>query len=165
MSETNAYERITRRTTQRSRAFVVASAAAFGATLAACGGDSLPGGPQTYKDPVGSYDVATVNAQATPYKIFAADNYSYEVMSSTIVLTADGKFSLKETFRQTIAGKQDTFVDSTGGTWVLSGTTVSFVNGQDGSADKADWASSGSLTFVENEGTATNTYVYKIRGR
>jgi hypothetical protein len=86
-------------------------------------------------------------------------------MSSTIVLSADGKFSLKGTYRQTIAGKQDTFVDSTGGTWVLSGTTVNFVNGQDGSTDKADWASSGSLTFVENEGTATNTYVYRIRGK
>ncbi len=135
------------------------------ATLTACGGDASPSGPKTYKDPVGSYDVATVNAQVTPYKIFSADNYSYEVMSSTLVLGADGKFSLKETFRQTIAGKQDTFVDSTGGTWVLSGTTVNFVNGQDGSTDKADWANIGSLTFVESEGTATNTYVYKIRDK
>lgn len=148
-------------TTQRSRAFSLVLAA----VLAACGGDSStgPSGPTTYKNPVGAYDVSTVNTQPTPYKIFSGDGYSYEVMSSALVLTADGKFSLKETFRQTIAGKQDTFVDSTGGTWVLSGTSVNFVNGQDGSTDKADWANTGSLTFVEAEGTATNTYVYMIR--
>lgn len=153
------------RTTDRVRTLAAVLALA---TLAACGGDASSGStnpppPTTYTNPAGSYDVSTINAKALPVAIFSGDAYTYEVMSGSLVLTADGKFSLKQTFRQTVAGKIDTFVDSTGGTWVLNGTTVNFSNGQDGSTDKADWANTGSLTFVETDGTASDTYVYKIK--
>jgi hypothetical protein len=144
-------------------------AIASAVALAACGGDaSSPGGPSgplTFKNPVGSYDAATINAKNLPVAIFSGDNYSYEVTSGSLSLTADGKFLLKETFRQTVAGAVSDFVDSTYGSWVLSGNTVNFTSAQDGSADKADWSTSGALTFVEAEGTASNTYVYKIKSK
>lgn len=165
MKETGRQDTLARKTIERLRALAVAGVFAAAAALSACGGDSssTPAGPVVYTTPVGSYDVSTVNAKALPVAIYSAANYTYEVMSGTLVLTADGKYSITETFRQTVAGKVDLFVDSTGGTWVLSGSSVNFVNGQDGSTDKADWANTGTLTFVEAEGTANNTYLYKIR--
>lgn len=160
------YRQVAGRTIDRVRTLAAAGALLLTTTLAACGGSdgpSTPPGPTIYTNPVGSYDVTKVNEKALPVAIFSGDNYTYEVMSGTLTLTADGKFSVKQTYRQTIAGKVDTFVDSTGGTWALAGTAVNFVNGQDGSTDKATWVNTGTLTFSEVEGTATNTYVYTIR--
>jgi hypothetical protein len=104
-----------------------------------------------------------VNAKAPPVAIFSDTAYTYERVSGSIVLTADGKYSAKMTSRQTIAGKVDLFVDSTGGTWVLSGTTVNFTDSADKSTDHAEWSNLGTLTFVEPEGKASNTYIYTIR--
>src|SRR4051812_44890150 len=152
MKETGIQHAASRRTIDRLRTLAGRlSLAAAVTTFAACGGDggpSTPSGPTTYANPVGAYEVSTINAKSLPVAIFSGDSYSYEVLSSALSLTADGKFSVKETYRQTIAGKVDLFNDSTGGTWVLSGTTVNFVNGQDGSANRADWSNSGSLTFT-----------------
>lgn len=152
-----------RRTIDRLR--TLAAGMALAGAIAACGdsGPSAPPGPKIYTTPAGTYNASSINAQPLPFKVFAADNFTYEVMSGTMSLTSDGKFSVKQTFRQTIAGKVDVFVDSTGGTWSLSGTTVNFVNGQDGSTDKADWANIGTLTFTEIDGPSTNTYVYTIK--
>jgi hypothetical protein len=83
-------------------------------------------------------------------------------MSGSIVLTNSGKYSSVITYRQTIPGNVSTFVDSTGGTWVQSGSLIRFTNGQDGSTDQATWANA-QLTFVESEGKATDTYVYSVR--
>ena len=138
---------------------------AVAATVWACGGDS--GGttgvqPPTNTQPTGNFDISTINAKALPVAIFAdTGGYTYEVMSGTLALTSDGKYSAKINYRQTLLGKVDLFTDSTGGTWALSGTQVTFTNGQDASTDKADWVSStGKLTFVESQGSASNTYVY-----
>lgn len=133
--------------------------------LAACGGDSSgnPTGPgQTSSTPAGSYDISTVNAKALPFTIFSdTGGYKWEVTAGSFGLTPDGKYTAKWTFRQTIGGRVDTFLDSTFGTWALNGTTVNFTNGQDPNAnDKAEWSNAGRLTFTETEGTATNTYVY-----
>ena len=130
--------------------------------IAACGGDSSggPTGPgQTSATPTGSYDISTVNAKALPFTVFSdTGGYKWEVTAGSFGLTADGKYTAKWTFRQTIAGRVDTFVDSTFGTWSLTGTTVNFKNGQDPNAnDKAEWSNTGKLTFTETEGTATNT--------
>jgi hypothetical protein len=145
------------------------SALSIGAAvlLTACGGDSSgTSGPppvKTFSNPVGSYTIATVNATALPVAIFSDTNYTYEVTSGAITLTADGKYSATMHWRQTLAGKVDLYSDSTGGTWVLAGTTVQLVNSDDGSTDKADWANTGTLTFLETEGKGTDTYVYAIK--
>jgi len=137
----------------------------LGATIAiaACGGDSSGStAPPTPATPPGAYNISTINAKALPFAL-ASDTggggYKLEVVSGTVTLTADGKYSSVVTTRQTLASKVDLFVDSTGGTWVLSGTTIAFTNGQDASIDHADWVS-GKLTFVETNFTSQNTYVY-----
>jgi len=140
---------------------------AVAAIVSACGGDT--GGttgvqppPVTNAQPTGNYDISSINAKSLPVAIFAdTGGYTYEVTSGTLALTSDGKYSAKINYRQTLVGKVDLFTDSTGGTWVLSGTQVTFTNGSDASTDKAEWASAtGKLTFVETEGAASNTYVY-----
>lgn len=147
----------------RKLAFVIAATTVLAA--AACGGDSStgPSGPSNpASTPTGAYAITTINTKALPVAIFSdtgGGGYKWEVMSGTFTLTSDGKYSSVMTSRQTLSGKIDLFVDSTGGTWVLGGTTITFTNGQDGSVDHADWASA-KLTFVETEGTASNTYVY-----
>ena len=103
--------------------------------------------------------MTTVNGKALPVAIFADTNYTYEVMSGTLVLTTDGKFTVVSKFRQTIPGNVSLFVDSTGGTWALSGTTITFTNVDDKSTNTATWANT-QLTFVDNDGKTTMTVVY-----
>ena len=140
----------------RSLAYVATFAVLTAA--AACGGDS-PSAPATPKTPDGSYTISTVNGKSLPVAIFADTNYTYEVMSGSLVLTTDGKYSVVTKFRQTIPGNVSIFPDSTGGTWVLSGTSITFTNNDDKSTDTAAWAN-GQLTFTEVDGKPTTTYVY-----
>jgi len=140
----------------RSLAYVAMFAVLTAA--AACGGDS-PSAPATPKTPDGSYTISTVNGKSLPVAIFADTNYTYEVMSGSLVLTTDGKYSVVTKFRQTIPGNVSIFPDSTGGTWVLSGTSITFTNNDDKSTDTASWAN-GQLTFTEVDGKTTTTYVY-----
>jgi hypothetical protein len=134
---------------------------AFGA-LQACGSDGLTGphGEKLPKNFLGSYDASKINDKALPVAIFSEPDYTYERMSATIIIALDGTYSAKMTSRQTIAGKVDTFIDSTGGTWALDGKQLTFTDGADASVDHADWSEAGTLTFVEPEGPAMNTYVY-----
>lgn len=130
---------------------------------AACGSDSGstgPGNPPPAATPVGNYTISTVNGKALPVAIFSGTNYKYEVTVGTYALTTDGKYSVVTTFRQTVADNVSVFVDSTGGTWTLTGTAIQFTNGQDGSKDNATWDKD-QLTFAETDGKVTNTFVYK----
>jgi hypothetical protein len=129
--------------------------------LQGCGSDAptSPGrnAPNNF---LGSYEASSINDKALPVAIFSETDYTYERVSATVVLSDDGTYSAKMTSRQTIAGKVDLFVDSTGGTWALSGNEVTFTDGADATVDHAQWADAGTLTFAEVEGPATNTYVY-----
>lgn len=154
---------LSRLTTDRARrsGFVLAFASL--ATLAACGSDSTgPSAPAVPTTPVGSYTITTVNGKGLPVALFAEATYTYEVTNGTLALTADGKYSVVTTFRQTLPGSVSTFVDSTGGTWVKTGSTVQLTNSQDGSLDSATW-DKGILTFVEVDGKVTTTYVYGLK--
>jgi hypothetical protein len=155
MKEAKRHKMLTRWTnrTLRSLAFVATLA-----TAGACGGDS-PSGPATPKTPEGSYAISTVNGKGLPVAIFADTNFTYEVTSGSLALTADGKFSVVTTFRQTIPGNVETFVDSTGGTWVLSGTSVTFTYPDDGSTATATWAGT-QLTSTVAYGPTPTTFVY-----
>jgi len=100
-------------TTGRLRSLAYAATLAALAAAAACGGDS-PSAPATPKTPDGSYTITTVNGKSLPVAIFADTNYTYEVMSGTLVLTTDGKYSVVTKFRQTVPGNVSIFPDSTG---------------------------------------------------
>lgn len=133
---------------------------------AACGGgDSTTTPPPLATNPVGNYTMSTVNGKALPFTM-ASDTsglYKYEVTDGTIALTADGKYSVVTTYRQTIPGDVSLFVDSTGGTWVQTGTSVALTNSQDGTTDSATWSNTGQLTFAEVAGATTTTFVYGLK--
>jgi len=155
---------LSRLTIDRARrsGFVLAFASL--AALAACGSDSStgPSGPAVPTTPVGSYTITTINGKGLPVALFAEASYTYEVTNGTLALTSGGKYSVVTTFRQTLPGSVSTFVDSTGGTWVQTGTNIQLTNGQDGSLDTATW-DKGILTFVEVDGKVTTTYVYGLK--
>jgi hypothetical protein len=134
------------------------------AGIVACGSDSTttPGGGGTTPpptSPVGNYNMSTANGKNLPVALYSDVNYTYEVTTGTIGLTSDGKYSLVTTYRQTIPGNVETFVDSTGGTWVLSGTTVNLTDGSDGTTGAITW-SANQLSFAITDGKTTNTFVY-----
>jgi hypothetical protein len=151
-------------TSERARRSGLTVAVAALAALGACGGDSSsPAGPVIPTTPVGAYTITTVNGKALPVALFADVSYTYEVTKGTIALTSDGKYSVVTTFRQTLPGSVETFVDSTGGTWLQTGSTIKLTNGQDGSLDSATW-DKGILTFVEVDAKVSTTYVYSFNG-
>ncbi len=131
--------------------------------IAACGSDSTTnpggGGNPGPNSPVGNYSISTVNGKNLPVALYADGNYTYEVTTGTLGLTSDGKYSLISTYRQTMPGDVEIFVDSTGGTWALAGTTISLTDGADGSTGQITWASN-QLMFAIVDGKVTNTFVY-----
>jgi hypothetical protein len=158
MKETKRRNTLSRWTNGRLRSLAFAATFAALTVSGACGSDS-PSGPATPKTPDGNYSIATVNGKGLPVAIYADTNYTYEVTSGSLALTTAGTYSIVTTFRQTIPGNVSTFVDSTGGTWVLSGTSITFTNADDRSTDTATWAN-GQLTFTETNGKTTTTFVY-----
>ena len=161
MKGVNVRHSLSRLTIDRARrsGFVLAFASL--AALAACGSDSStgPSGPPVPTTPIGSYTITTVNGKGLPVALFAEATYTYEITNGTLALTSGGKYSVVTTFRQTLPGSVSTFVDSTRGTWVQTGSNIQLTNGQDGSLDTATW-DKGILTFVEVDGKVTTTYVY-----
>jgi hypothetical protein len=139
------------------------------ALAAACGGSDAPtgttggGNPPPAQTPVGNYTISTINAKALPVAVLADTGFTWEVMSGSMSLTADGKYTAVETFRQTVPGNQSTFVDSTRGTWTVAAGTVTFNNTLDQSTFTAAWATTGTLTVSELDGKTANTFVYAIQ--
>ena len=152
-------------TIRRARRSLLVASCATAALLAACGGSESPSGPGTTPppaaSPAGSYTIQTVNGKSLPVALFADGSYTYEVTTGSLTLGSDGKYSVVTSYRQTVPGNVEVFVDSTGGTWTLSGGTVQFTNSQDNSTDSAAWAN-GLLTFAELDATTkvTTMYVY-----
>lgn len=128
------------------------------ATLAACGGGGDSGG--TTAPPaatvVGTYSITTINGKPLPVALYPADPlFTYEVTIGALTLTADGKYSVSTTYRQTIPGSVTENTDSTRGTWVLTGANVAFADVQDTTMhDSAVWDKD-QLTFAEKSGKVT----------
>jgi hypothetical protein len=151
---------------RRGRARLALCAAAASIFLVACGSDSSPTGPGGQKSPNGSYAISTINAAPLPVAIFSdTGGFKLEVTSGTITLTATGTFTIVTNFRETLPGVNDTYTDSTGGTWAMTpGTsTIVFTNSADNTQDQATWTS-GQLTFVEPGVSPPQiTFVYKLK--
>jgi len=149
-------------TTRPTRTVIAVTLFAFAGVLSACSGadSTAPNGQKVPKNFIGAYDVTTVNAKALPVAIFADTAYTYEIMSGSLTLTSDGRYSAKMTSRQTIAGRVDTFVDSTSGTWTYSDTLVTFAHNDQSTIDHAKWVDPGKFTFDKAEGKGTDTYVH-----
>jgi hypothetical protein len=166
MKESRADYTVSRWTIGRARtlgrAALIAGLASAALFTAACGSDSSttgPGNPPPSNTPIGNYSMTTANGKSLPVAIYADGNFTYEVTTGTIALTNDHRYSLITTYRQTIPGNVETFVDSTGGTWAQSASTISLTDGADGSTGQLTWATT-TLSFAVVDGKVTNTYVY-----
>jgi hypothetical protein len=129
--------------------------------VAACGSDSTsPVTPTPPATPNGNYAMATVNGQPLPFATAHDSLYTYEVTNGSLSLANDGTFSVITTWRQTIPGNVEIFVDSNGGNWTKSGSTITLNYSFAQPADTATWAGS-QLTFVvTNTSKVTTTTVY-----
>jgi len=103
------------RNTLRAGAIVVA--------LAACS-DST--GPDT-DDLVGSYDLITIDGASLPVIVDQIGEDKAEITMGTVTLDEDGTFGDATELRITEGGVVTTEVQSTQGTWTVSGSIVSFV--------------------------------------
>lgn len=160
MRESRAQHTTSRWTIRRARTLAYVALFVGSSWAAACGSDggTSPVTPPA-ATPLGNYTITTANGNVLPVALAADGNYKWEVTAGTIALTADGKYSSTMTFRQTIPGNIEMFMDSTGGTWVQSGAAITLTNPQDGSTGTMTWAGS-QLTFPDVDGKVTTTYVY-----
>jgi hypothetical protein len=90
--------------------------------LAACS-DST--GPDT-DDLVGSYDLITIDGASLPVIVDQIGEDKAEITMGTVTLDEDGSFGDVTELRITEGGVVTTEVQSTQGTWTISGSTVTF---------------------------------------
>ena len=98
-------------------------AGAIAVVLAACS-DST--GPDT-DDLVGSYDLITIDGASLPVIVDQIGEDIAEITMGTVTLDEDGTFGDATEIRITEGGVVTTEVQSTQGTWTVSGSTVTFV--------------------------------------
>jgi hypothetical protein len=98
-------------------------AGAIAVALAACS-DST--GPDT-DDLVGSYTLITIDGASLPVVVDQVGEDKAEVTMGTVTLDEDGTFGDATELRITEGGVVTTEVQSTQGTWTISGSTVTFV--------------------------------------
>jgi hypothetical protein len=91
--------------------------------LAACS-DST--GPDT-DDLVGLYDLITIDGASLPVIVDQIGEDIAEITMGTVTLDEDGTFGDATEIRITEGGVVTTEVQSTQGTWTVSGSTVTFI--------------------------------------
>jgi hypothetical protein len=94
--------------------------------------------------------------------MYTEPDYTLEVISGTLSVTAHGKWVSKSVARETVAGNISTYSDSTFGTWsLLAGATMAaFVNTETTITSNATWTAA-EVTVNEVYGTVTRKLVYK----
>jgi hypothetical protein len=149
-----------RRARTLGRAALIAGLASAALFTTACGSDSSsPTTPPAPTTPIGNYSMTTANGKALPVAIYADGGFTYEVTTGTIALGSDHRYALITTYRQTIPGNVETFVDSSGGTWNQNVSAISLTDDADGSTGQLTWVTN-TLSFAVVDGKVTNTYLY-----
>ena len=134
-------------------------ACCIAATLIACGSDSTTGpSSSNSSSPAGTYTMSTVNGKAVPTSLFADGSFTYDITGGTMKLTTDGKFSAVTNYRQSLPGSVENFVDSIGGTWTQSGSSLQ-MSVSDGTSATATFDKS-TLTLSSSDQGITLTVVY-----
>ena len=112
--------------------------------LAACS-DST--GPDT-DDLAGSYDLITIDGASLPVIVDQIGEDKAEITMGTVTLDEDGTFGDATELRITEGGVVSTEVQSTQGSWTVSGSTVTFVP-NDGTANYSmTWNGQNRLTQI-----------------
>lgn len=136
-------------------AFVIAAA-----TSAACNKDSpteieTPGDPN---DPAaGTFVLTSVDQKALPFKVISEEGYSIDVTAGGAVLNPDQTFLMPLTTRETVAGFQSTYHDTTTGTWAQDAGTITLTVGTIPATAQWDGRR---LTVMWSIGPVVSTYVY-----
>lgn len=105
--------------------------------LPACGSDDLsgPAGDST-PDVAGSYDLQSLNGDNLPATLVQTPDGIIEVISSNMLIRADGNLVIDLTLRATDnAGQSETGSDVATGRWVLSGNRISLIPDSGGCTD------------------------------
>jgi hypothetical protein len=134
---------------------LIASAAATGA----CNKDSptevTPGDPN---DPAsGTFGLSSVDQKPLPFKVLSEEGYSIEVTAGSAILDTNHTFIMPMTTRETVAGFQSTYVDTTRGTWAQNVDVITLTVGN--SPATASWDGR-RLSVSWTIGPVVNTYVY-----
>lgn len=149
---------LSRWTIGRARSSKLLAGIAAVVLIAACGGDATTGPSSNASSPVGSYTMSTVNGKTPPTSIFSDGTFSYDITGGTMKVTTDGKFVVVTNYRQTLPGSVENFVDSIGGTWTQTGSSLQ-LSDSDGSTATATFDSS-TLTLTASDAGVTLTVVY-----
>ena len=121
--------------------------------------------PTEIADPSGTYALTTINGRPLPGVVSRTSDRTLELLTSTLTLTVDHRFSFSGRFRTTIG---DGYVIETTevatGSWTLRGTTVSIAVDQDVDvgASAMTWAWDGrkTLTIQDPSGSVPVTLVF-----
>lgn len=121
---------------------------AFCASLAVTilGGGCTDSGP---KSPVSAYALTTVGAKPLPVMMFEEVGYTLQVIGGTAELTADGKYTLSLTVKETVDGKESTYIDRESGAWTILDYKVTLTP-TEGDPHEATWERTTlTMTLVE----------------
>jgi hypothetical protein len=76
----------------------------------------------------GTYSLRTINGQPLPYTYRTSGADTYQVVSGTITLAADGTWTETQTERQTIGGVVTSPSFSDNGTYAVTGSAITFTS-------------------------------------
>ncbi|MCR4341610.1 MAG: lipocalin family protein [Gemmatimonadaceae bacterium] len=131
------------------RAFMkVAAIGLFGLAAACGGGDGI-------NEPVsiaGTYNLETIDGQSPPVVVFDEPGFKAEILSGNFILAGDKTFTTNVVFRITEDSQVSTESESFGGTYAVSGSTVTFAY-SDGDSESATLVGN-TLTFTDGSSTA-----------
>ena len=133
------------------RRLAAASVIGSAAVLAGCGGsDDVTGPGGSTPNVVGSYDLQSVNGDNLPATILQTPEGIIEVLSSNLVIRADGNFVVDFALRATTNdGQSETLSDVSTGTWILSGSLIALVFDTGGCSENGT-VSSNRITFAQD---------------
>lgn len=112
-------------------------------SVIACGDSTGPGG-----DPVGSWELETINDEQLPYTFFQFGTIRSEILSGRLIVRSDGTYENTSTTRDTDGSTVTTTTETFTGTWTASGGSLTLTDDEDGSQINGS-VSGNTLTFSE----------------
>ena len=132
------------------RLLVLALTLAMTVTAAGCSDATGPQGALS-----GTYSLRSVNGSTTaPWTIVQTSTYTSEVLSSAVILDANGNYSSITHYRDTYSGQAPQLIDDTiTGYWTLSGSQLTLTDTTDPQNPYYATVSGSSISFTDSYGT------------
>lgn len=106
--------------------------------------DPRGGDPTDPPDVTGTYTLRSVNGQRVPMRLGQDEDFAYYVSAGAVELRADGRYTSSLTFRFTAGGQLQSQSEQDGGTYAVSGSSVTLRS--DGGGSTMATVSGGRLT-------------------